>query len=299
MIFVKEAVESRPGSHDIQTGKPSTVPGQILTAPKIPVDYGPGLKPNSAEAIEANVCESGDADKNALAVSGPHAEPWMNVLEKFEPGSVPAIDHVFNDPLIGKRIRGKVVDFGAGTCWLTARLSALAAVDEVVAVDLSQRFLQSVGVRMIQHWKGVPSKIRFAVASFNDVPYPDGHFDCGFFVAALHHSTAPLQSLMEARRVLKTDGTLIIVDTALALRVIEVERRKGIEETRNSKATELRYTKGEWIYMLEHTGFKNIQYIPLDSLTRNPVIRMARQFLRKFDLERLIFSNLVLITAQP
>ena len=51
-------------------------------------------------------------------------------------------------------MRGTVIDFGAGTCWVTARLSRLAPVDEVVALDLSERFMTWVGARICCNTRG-------------------------------------------------------------------------------------------------------------------------------------------------
>src|SRR5262245_61841754 len=142
----------------------------------IPVIRGAGLKERSPEAIESEKYESGSADEDARAVPGRHEEPWLNVLEQFEPGSPPALEHVIAHPKLGPRVRGKVIDFGAGTCWVTARLSRLASVDEVVALDLSERFMTTVGARIIEQTGADASKIRFAVSSFNETPFGNDSF---------------------------------------------------------------------------------------------------------------------------
>ncbi len=264
----------------------------------IPIIRGAGLKAHSPEAIESEKYESGSADEDARAVAGSHEEPWLNVLEQFEPGSPPALDYVIAHPELGPRVRGKVVDFGAGTCWVTARLSRLASIDEVVALDLSERFMTTVGARIIQQTGGNASKIRFAVSSFNETPFSDGSFDCGFYVASLHHSVSPIVSLMEARRILKPGGTIVLIETAISLREIEAVRRQAIEESRTTRTTEMRYTRGEWQYLLEHAGFSDVRVDVLDVLTRRRPVLLARRLLRRFDLERLIFTNLVVISAR-
>jgi hypothetical protein len=60
----------------------------------------------------------------------------------------------------------------------------------------------------------------------------------------------------------------------------------------------MRYTRGEWQYLLEHAGFSDVRVDVLDVLTRRRSVLLARRLLRRFDLERLIFTNLVVISAR-
>jgi hypothetical protein len=98
--------------------------------------------------------ESGSADQDVENLSGPHSEPWLNALATFEPGSPPALERILMDPATRQAVRGKVIDLAAGTCWATARISKIQEVKEVVALDMSERFLTTVADRIITELAG-------------------------------------------------------------------------------------------------------------------------------------------------
>lgn len=242
--------------------------------------------------------ESGAADESARAIPGRHAEPWLNVLEACEPASPPAMRLATTHPDIRPFIRGRVIDLGAGTCWNTAILSRLDEVDEVVALDLSERFLTEVGGRILRHFDADLQKVGFAVGSFNAVPFPSGSFDCAFLVAAIHHSLSPIKTLLEARRVLRRDGTLIVMESPASLIRIRRERARALQLSRSLDATELCYTKGELHYLLQHAGFDSIRYFPVQALTRGAIRKGMRSCLRALGLEAIIRPPMYVIMAR-
>ena len=153
-------------------------------SPTIPVIARRPIADDEPEYREMMRYESGLADREAKEVAGRHEDAWLNVLEEREPGVPPALDYAFNTPALAGLIHGRVIDLGAGTCWVTAKLSALDRVDQVVALDMSERFLTNVGPRIIRHHGGVAGKIAFAIGSFNRVPFPEASFDCAWLVAS-------------------------------------------------------------------------------------------------------------------
>ena len=102
--------------------------------------------------------DSGSAEADAEKIPGPSDEPWLNVLATCEPVSPPALEQAIGDPATRSAVRGKIIDVGAGTCWATARLSKLPEVTEVVALDLSEQFLTTVGGRIISKLSGQKRK---------------------------------------------------------------------------------------------------------------------------------------------
>lgn len=242
--------------------------------------------------------ESGAADQDAVAVPGKHPEPWLNVLAACEPHSPRAIDFACSHPEIQPLIRGQAIDLAAGTCWATAKLSRLEQIEGVVAFDLSERFLQQVGSRIIGHFGGDVGKIRFAVGSFNRLPFPAGSFDCAFLVAAIHHSLSPVKTLLEVRRVLRKDGTLILVESPCSVVGIRRGRKRAISLSRSSGATEMCYTRGEFDYMIRHAGFDDVSYYPDNALTRGTLRRACRKCLRLLGVEDFVRPPTYVIVAR-
>jgi SAM-dependent methyltransferase len=241
--------------------------------------------------------ESGDAERDAAAVPGPHSEPWLNVLAANEPGSPVALRQAVEHPVLGPRIRGRVIVLGAGTCWATAELSRLERVEQVTAVDLSAGFLRRVGSRMVSRL-GEPAKVRLVASSFEAVPLPPSSFDVAFLIAALHHSLAPIKLLLEARRLLLPGGLLIVVESPATLLGIRRRRRHGLALSRETGATEIAYTRGEIDYLLAHAGFARRRWLPAGPLSPHPIKRLLRWSLRQSGLEPLLGSVSYLIAAE-
>jgi ubiquinone/menaquinone biosynthesis C-methylase UbiE len=187
-------------------------------------------------------------------------------------------------------VRGRVLDFGAGTCWATARLSQVAAVSEVVALDMSEGFFERVGAPMIERHGGDAAKIRFAASTFEHVPFEDGFFDAVFMIAALHHSLAPLRALREAWRALRSGGTLVVVESPSSLLRLRRNRQRAIAESRATGTTEVAYTRGEIDYLLRHAGFEAPRFVASTQLSPNPLKRAARLALRRLGIEDLVLS---------
>ena len=246
--------------------------------------------PGSLEYVEMMKYESGAADRDAANVPGVHAEPWLNVLDAFEPGAAPALGEALADPAFGPRIAGRVVDLGAGTCWATAEISKLARVEEVVALDLSERFLETVGRRIIARLEGRAEKVRFAVSAFDSIPFPDSYFDCAVLIAALHHAIAPVRVLLEAKRVVRPEGILLVIEQPPAVLSISRRRREGLALMAETGATEIAYTRGELDYLLACAGFGWRRFEAVRLFSPNPLKNLARRALRVARLEHLVLS---------
>jgi ubiquinone/menaquinone biosynthesis C-methylase UbiE len=264
----------------------------------IPIIRGRHLEERFPEHREMLKYDSGTADRDAEKVSGPSGEPWLNVLAAFEPASPPALERALNNPATRPAVRGKVIDLGAGTCWATARISKVQEVEEVVALDMSERFLTTVGDRVITQLSGNRKKIRFAVSSFNDIPLDSDYFDCAFLIAAIHHSVTPLRTLTEALRVLKPNGSLVVIEAPSPVIGVRKAREVAYQTTIESGATELAYTRGELEYMIRHAGFKDINFHAVDDLTRNPLKLAIRKVLRATGLEDALLSVTYVIHAK-
>lgn len=117
-------------------------------------------------------------------------------------------------------------------------------------------------------------------------------------IAAIYHSVTPLRTLAEASRLLKPNGSLIIVEQPFSVVGIQRGRELQYQNTLESGATELAYTRGELEYMLRHSGFKDITFHAVDSLTKNTLKRLVRKALRLIEVEHLFLPVTYLIHAK-
>jgi len=98
----------------------------------------------------------------------------------------------------------RVLDFGAGTCWM-ARLLALLGC-EVTAVDVSRKALE-VGEKLIRaDALGDRLKVQFVPLDGPELPFADGTFDRVVCFDALHHVPDQHGAIREFARVLKEGG---------------------------------------------------------------------------------------------
>jgi len=98
----------------------------------------------------------------------------------------------------------RVLDFGAGTCWMS-RLLALLGCD-VTAVDVSKKALE-VGEKLIRSDAlGNKLKVEFVPLEGPDLPFADNSFDRVICFDALHHVPVQEHAIAEFARVLKPGG---------------------------------------------------------------------------------------------
>lgn len=254
------------------------------------VEIGTVPTPRDPEYPEYLQYEDGSADRAAAGVPGPHAEPWLNVIAAYEPGSMPQLEQLLAHPRLGSRVRGRVLDLGAGTCWATARLSRVAAVEEVTAVDLSPSFLAGTGNRMLEVCGADRAKVRLLASTFERVPRPDASFDTMFLIAAIHHALAPIRVLREAFRMLKPAGTLFVLESPALPWQIQARRRQAVSISRATGTTEIAYTKNELLYLLRCGGFSIDDVVPGESLSSRLPQRLARRALRALGLESRLMN---------
>jgi SAM-dependent methyltransferase len=101
--------------------------------------------------------------------------------------------------------RLRVLDLGAGCCWLAARL---AQRGHAAAADIQTDERDGLGAH--RHY-GAP--LLALQAEFERLPLADAQFDLVVVNAALHYATDYAAALREALRVLRPGGALAIVDT--------------------------------------------------------------------------------------
>lgn len=107
--------------------------------------------------------------------------------------------------------RGRVLEIGAGGAWLSAELSKLPKVVEVITTDFSPELLQEQAPRVFKALDANTAKITRMPGDFHQLDFPNNHFDFVVSSAVLHQAANIVQVLREAKRVLKPGGQLIAI----------------------------------------------------------------------------------------
>jgi ubiquinone/menaquinone biosynthesis C-methylase UbiE len=111
----------------------------------------------------------------------------------------------------GLEFRGRILEIGSGGAWLSAELSKLPNVVEIIATDVSPKLLQDHAPKTFKLLKANTAKITRMPADFHQLEFPKNHFDFVVCSAVLHDATNMVQVLREAKRVLKSGGKLVAI----------------------------------------------------------------------------------------
>lgn len=98
-----------------------------------------------------------------------------------------------------------LADLGCGTGDLAARIAPY--VGRVLAVDRSPAMLKAARRRVARL-----SNVELHRADLESLPFPDATCDAALLVLALSYAPEPERVLAEAARVVRPDGTLVLVD---------------------------------------------------------------------------------------
>ena len=164
--------------------------------------------------------------------------------------------------LIGLIDEGKTVaDLGCGTGRVSDWLSVFA--DRVIAVDSSKEML-----RAARQYLSGRRHIELRAGSLEKLPIATGEVDIAFMMLVLHHLAEPKRALMEAARILKPGGRLLILD------MLAHER----EEYRQTLGhVWLGFSEKQMTSWLRSAGFAALRWRPLppDSKTKGPSLFVA------------------------
>jgi ubiquinone/menaquinone biosynthesis C-methylase UbiE len=111
----------------------------------------------------------------------------------------------------GLEFRGRVLEIGAGGAWLSAELSKLPKVVEVITTDFSPKLLQQQAPQVFKALDANTAKITRMPADFHQLDFPANHFDFVVCSGVLHQAANIVQVLREAKRVLKPGGQFVAI----------------------------------------------------------------------------------------
>lgn len=104
----------------------------------------------------------------------------------------------------------RVLDIGAGNCWLSYRLALRG--HRPVAVDICRNAYD--GLEAAAHYEAVlPEFFTRVEAEMNSLPFEDGQFDVAIYNASFHYSTDYVRTAREALRCLRPGGTILVIDS--------------------------------------------------------------------------------------
>jgi SAM-dependent methyltransferase len=102
----------------------------------------------------------------------------------------------------------RIVDLGAGTGWLSHRLTVLG--HHAVAVDAIDDDVDGLGATQL-YASGFPA----VQADFDALPFAPGQFDLVVFNRSLHYSADTAATLERAHRLLVPGGALVVMDSPM------------------------------------------------------------------------------------
>lgn len=129
---------------------------------------------------------------------------WLNHATRDFPKSI-----AFLTGPCGVEFRGRVLEIGATGGWLSAELSKLPKVVEVIATDFSPKLLREEAPRLFRMLNAHEAKITRMPMSAPRLDFPDRHFDFIISAALLHRALNMVTLLREIQRLLKPGGTFV------------------------------------------------------------------------------------------
>jgi SAM-dependent methyltransferase len=104
----------------------------------------------------------------------------------------------------------RILDLGAGNAWLAYR--AARAGHDATALDVRDDDVDGLGASA-PYLRGARHPFHRVAASFDALPLRDDRFDLVVFNASLHYAVDLALALREARRVVRSGGRIVVLDS--------------------------------------------------------------------------------------
>lgn len=173
------------------------------------------------------------ADERTLGLSENRARPrrvsdeteWLRTVKEDLPRFIPFLrDECQLD------FRGRILEIGAGGGWLSAELSKVPGVVEVITTDQFPKLLKEDAPRVFKLLDAKVSKITRMPGDFHQLDFRDNYFDFVVSSEVLHHATNIVQVLREVKRVLKPGGRFVAIREPVWPRVKIKSRAKMLQK---------------------------------------------------------------------
>lgn len=158
------------------------------------------------------------------------------------------------------KFSGKILEIGAGSCWLSSELSKIKEVSEINALDFSEYLLREVAPRVMDELNAEKSKITRKLGDFHDLDFENEYFDFVVTDSSLHHTEYLIRVLKEIKRVLKKEGRLIAIREPVRPLIGLFLQDRNKVDSRKKGIIENIYSLKEWQVFFKRAGFELIFY---------------------------------------
>ena len=159
-----------------------------------------------------------------------------------------------------------ILEVAPGPGYLAMELAKLGKCNEITGLDISEDFVQ-IAKENAQK-AGVFEKIKFLQGNVANIPINNNEFDFIICVAAFKNFKKPLAALEEMFRVLKPEGTALIVDMNRDVSDRQIEEYLKSFNTKGIGKAFMKlifknflksgsYTKDEFVDLISNTEFKH------------------------------------------
>ena len=152
------------------------------------------------------------------------------------------------EDIVRGRELARVLDLGCGGGHVSYR--AAPHVGEVVACDVTASMLDAVTATAAE--RGLHNIITQQAAA-EHLPFPDAHFDAVLCRFTLHHWPDIEAGLRQARRVLKPDGSAVLIDTVAPANPVLDSHLQAVELLRDASHVR-NYNVAELVAALSRAG---------------------------------------------
>lgn len=202
------------------------------------------------------------------------------------------INYFFKNIKDKLQVQGKVLDIGAGYCWLSGLLSKNSKVEEIWSSDVSMEALK-IGQK-IAELKSYEI-LGYIRAKADHLPFSDHYFDSVVSSAFLHHVQSVPKILSEIKRVIKPGGTyyafLEPASFFLFKPIYKLKTKKA--KLDHPGVLENIYTFGEWEKFFRQYGFSFVLIPP-----EHEKWYSLWKFFKTLGLIRFLFFSNILIKVK-
>lgn len=188
-------------------------------------------------------------------------DEWILALPFLQPEQTPDQESVQIWRTMGRHVfnmldrfewQGKrVLEIGAGRCWVVAELARRGA--EAVGLDiLTHKYL---GLETADVWLTAKPGLYFerVLGDMNQLPFQPDAFDYVIATASMHHTATLGQAMQEAARVVGAQGLVLLINEPL---VLTAGARPDLSQSPEvlHNIVETRPTYDEWVSAFEAAG---------------------------------------------